>query len=96
MILVAFLSVLLFCAVFANDLYKILGVSKTASNAEIKRAYRKKARETHPDKQRTRGGDDPMVSTIAFREIVEAYETLTDAQSRKQYDLTGDTVLDFM
>ena len=32
-----------------------------------------------------------MVSTIAFREIVEAYETLTDAQSRKQYDLTGDT-----
>eukprot|EP01035_Chromulina_nebulosa_P042054 gene42054-56942_t len=83
----------LFRDLFAKDLYKLLGVSKTASNSEIKRAYRKKARETHPDKQRGKGGgdEDPMVSSIAFREIVEAYEILTDKQSRQQYDLTGNT-----
>lgn len=94
LIFVIFLSTILFHIFIAKDLYKLLGVPKTASNSEIKRAYRKKARETHPDKQSGRGGgggEDPMVSSMAFREIVEAYEILTDKQSRQQYDLTGDT-----
>ena len=72
-----------------NHLYTLLGVSREASNGEIKRAYRNKARDTHPDKQR---GVDPEIAAIAFREIVEAYETLSDETSRKYYDMTGQTM----
>lgn len=53
---------------------------------EIKRAYRSKARDTHPDKQR---GVDPEVAAKAFREVVEAYEVLSDESARRGYDLTG-------
>jgi hypothetical protein len=71
-----------------SDLYAVLGVSRSASISEIKRAYRSKARDTHPDKQR---GVDPEVAAIAFREIVEAYEVLSDDVSRRRYDQTGAT-----
>lgn len=57
--------------------YETLGVPKGASDAEIKRAYRKMAGQHHPDK----GGD-----TIKFQEIQSAYETLTDPQKRQQHD----------
>lgn len=60
-----------------KDLYSILGVAKTASPEEIKRAYRKLASKHHPD----RGGD-----TAQFQEIQSAYETLSDPQRRQQYD----------
>lgn len=60
-----------------KDLYNILGVDKTASPEEIKRAYRKLASKHHPD----RGGD-----TARFQEIQSAYETLSDPQRRQQYD----------
>ena len=57
--------------------YETLGVPKGASDAEIKRAYRKMAGQHHPDK----GGD-----TIKFQEIQSAYETLSDHQKRQQHD----------
>lgn len=71
----------------AKDLYKVLEVSRTASSIEIKQAYRKKARDTHPDKQI---GIDPEISAQQFREVVEAYEILSDKNSRQNYDRTGD------
>ena len=64
-----------------KDFYKILGVSKTATEAEIKSAFRKLAMEHHPDKT---GGDDKK-----FKEINEAYQTLSDKNKRAQYDQFG-------
>jgi curved DNA-binding protein len=60
-----------------QDFYKILGVSKTASQEEIKTAYRKLASKNHPDK----GGD-----TAIFQNIQAAYDTLGDPEKRSQYD----------
>lgn len=65
----------------SKDYYEILGISKTASDAEIKKAYRKKAMEWHPDKNKwDKNAEDK------FKSINEAYQTLWDAQKRKQYD----------
>ncbi|TAK89184.1 molecular chaperone DnaJ [Patescibacteria group bacterium] len=64
-----------------RDYYDILGVSKSASADEIKRAYRKLAMKHHPDKH---GGDDKE-----FKEVAEAYEVLKDDQKRAQYDQFG-------
>lgn len=65
----------------AQDFYQILGVSKTASQDEIKKAFRKKAHELHPDKK---GGDEAK-----FKQINEAYQTLGNSQKRAQYDQFG-------
>ena len=59
------------------DHYQTLGVAKTASPEEIKKAYRKLAAQHHPDK----GGD-----TAKFQEVQKAYETLSDPQKKQQYD----------
>jgi molecular chaperone DnaJ len=67
-----------------SDYYKILGVSKKASLADIKKAYRKLARTYHPD---LNPGD--KVSEKKFKEITEAYEVLKDPEKRKQYDMFG-------
>lgn len=64
-----------------RDYYDILGVSKSASADELKRAYRKLAMKHHPDKH---GGDDKE-----FKEVAEAYEVLKDDQKRAQYDQFG-------
>jgi len=64
----------------SSDYYDILGVSKSASSDEIKKAYRKKALEHHPD----RGGDQ-----AEFKKINEAYQILSDPQKRTQYDQFG-------
>ena len=61
----------------APDYYKTLGVSKDASEAEIKKAFRKLAQKHHPDA----GGDEEK-----FKEINEAYEVLSDAKKRQVYD----------
>jgi len=65
----------------ANDYYNILGVAKTASQDEIKRAYRKLAHKYHPDKD---NGDEAK-----FKEINEAYQVLSNEQKRAQYDRFG-------
>lgn len=64
-----------------KDLYKILGVKKGASREEIRRSYRKLAREHHPDANR----DDPSAED-RFKEIQSAYETLSNPQKRREYD----------
>jgi molecular chaperone DnaJ len=64
-----------------RDLYEILGVSRDASDDDIKRAYRKLARELHPDA----GGDEER-----FKELTTAYEVLRNPQARANYDRYGD------
>jgi len=63
-----------------KDYYQILGVSRDATQEEIKRAYRKLAHKYHPDK----GGDEQK-----FKEINEAYQVLSDKEKRSQYDRFG-------
>lgn len=64
-----------------KDLYKILGISKGASQEEIRRSYRKLAREYHPDANR----DDPNAEE-RFKEIQHAYEVLSNPEKRREYD----------
>jgi len=60
-----------------RDYYEVLGIERTASSEEIKKAYRKLAREYHPDFNK----DDPHAEE-KFKEINEAYEVLSDPQKR--------------
>lgn len=64
-----------------RDYYEVLGIGKSASDDEIKKAFRKKAIAHHPDKQ---GGDEAK-----FQEINEAYEVLKDERKRQRYDQFG-------
>eukprot|EP00941_MAST-03F_sp_MAST-3F-sp1_P004027 g4027.t1 len=68
-----------------EDLYDILGVTRTATSSEIKKAYRKLAIRAHPDK-----GGDPEV----FKKIATAYAVLSDPEKRRKYDLGGSDALD--
>lgn len=66
------------------DLYAILGVDRDASPAQLKKAYRKLARELHPDVN-----PDPATQE-RFKQVTAAYDVLSDAQKRQTYDLGGD------
>jgi molecular chaperone DnaJ len=67
-----------------QDYYEILGVSRTAEEREIKKAYKRLAMKYHPDRNQ---GDKE--AEAKFKEIKEAYEILTDAQKRAAYDQYG-------
>jgi DnaJ-class molecular chaperone len=67
-----------------NDFYKLLGVSRDATNKEIKKAYRQKSLEYHPDKNKEDGAADK------FAEIARAYEVLTDDEKKQIYDRHGE------
>ena len=67
-----------------RDYYEILGVGRDADDAEIKKAFRRLARELHPD----RNQEDPQAEE-KFKELAEAYEVLSDAQRRRTYDAYG-------
>lgn len=65
----------------ADDLYEVLGVARTASPEEIKKAYRRRARESHPDT----GGDEEV-----FKRVTHAHQVLSDPERRARYDRFGD------
>ena len=72
----------------AKDYYKTLGVDKNASDEEIKRAFRKLAKQYHPDINKEEGAQEK------FKEIGEAYSVLSDPNKRKQYDQFGSAAFD--
>ena len=69
----------------SRDFYEVLGISRSATNEEIKRAYRDAARRHHPD-----GNSGDPASEELFKEATVAYETLRDPERRRRYDVFGD------
>src|SRR5215204_5669319 len=67
-----------------RDYYEVLGVGRAADETEIKRAFRRLARELHPDTNT----EDPLAED-KFKEAAEAYEVLSDSGRRRQYDAYG-------
>ena len=74
--------------VVKRDYYEVLGVSRDADDAEIRRAFRKLAFQYHPDRNREDGSEEK------FKEINEAYEVLSDAKKRSNYDHYGHSGVD--
>ena len=70
-----------------RDYYEVLGVSKNATDEELKKAYRKLAKKYHPDAN----PDNKKEAEAKFKEVNEAYEVLSDSQKRKMYDQFGTT-----
>ena len=72
-----------------KDYYKVLGVSKDAKPEDIKKAFRKLAREHHPDQNKDNAGAEAR-----FKEVNEAYEVLSDQEKRSRYDQFGHAGVD--
>jgi len=72
-----------------NDYYQVLGVAKNATEADLKKAYRRLAMKFHPDRN-----PDDKEAEEKFKEAKEAYEVLTDAQKRAIYDQHGHAGID--
>ncbi|EON23628.1 chaperone protein DnaJ [Nocardioides sp. CF8] len=68
----------------AKDFYEVLGVSRDADPAEIQRAYRRLARQNHPDVNKQAGAEE------RFKDIAEAYDVLSDPEQRRRYDAFGE------
>lgn len=88
-LLTALLLNLLVPADAAKSLYSTLGVPKNANPKEIKRAYRKQAKQWHPDKHLEK---DKEKATVEFRKIADAYETLSDHRKRELYNRSEEAV----
>ncbi|MGZ8096266.1 MAG: molecular chaperone DnaJ [Methylosarcina sp.] len=73
-----------------EDYYKLLGVDRNASDAEIKKSYRSKAMKYHPDRNK----DNPEEAEAKFKQIKEAYEVLSDPRKRAAYDQFGHAGVD--
>lgn len=73
-----------------EDFYKLLGVDRNASDAEIKKSYRSMAMKFHPD----RNADNPEAAEVKFKQIKEAYEILSDPKKRAAYDQFGHAGVD--
>ena len=67
-----------------KDYYKILGITKGASEDDVRKAYRKMALRYHPDKNKSAGAEEK------FKEVAEAYEVLSDKKKRDIYDNYGE------
>ncbi len=72
-----------------TDYYEVLGVKKDASEDEIKKAYRKKAIQYHPDRQTDKSEAEKKAAEEKFKEAAEAYAVLSDPKKRQQYDQFG-------
>lgn len=68
----------------ARDFYEVLGVSRDADSAEIQRAYRRLARQNHPDVNKEAGAEE------RFKDVAEAYDVLSDPEQRRRYDAFGE------
>ncbi|KAF9258928.1 DnaJ-domain-containing protein [Marasmius fiardii PR-910] len=73
----------------AQDLYETLGVSKNATPEEIRKAYRKCALETHPDRHPNATSSEKEALENSFRQVSNAYEVLNDPETRREYDRYG-------
>ncbi|MDD5276913.1 MAG: molecular chaperone DnaJ [Methylovulum sp.] len=73
-----------------EDFYKVLGLERNASDAEIKKKYRSLAMKFHPD----RNADDPQTAEAKFKQVKEAYEILSDPKKRAAYDQFGHAGVD--
>lgn len=69
-----------------KDYYKILGITKGASDDEIKKAYRKRALVHHPDRHSSSSDDEKKVQEMKFKEVGEAYSVLSDPVKKSRYD----------
>eukprot|EP00308_Calcidiscus_leptoporus_P024443 CAMPEP_0119378592 /NCGR_PEP_ID=MMETSP1334-20130426/49016_1 /TAXON_ID=127549 /ORGANISM="Calcidiscus leptoporus, Strain RCC1130" /LENGTH=615 /DNA_ID=CAMNT_0007397857 /DNA_START=63 /DNA_END=1906 /DNA_ORIENTATION=+ len=73
-----------------KDLYKLLGVTKHASDMDIKKGYKKAALQWHPDRHHSSSDEDKAHAEIKFKEIGEAFEVLSDPKKKRQYDEGAD------
>lgn len=73
----------------SKDYYSILGITKSASDTDIKKAYRKLALQYHPDRNK-----DNKESEVKFKEVTKAYEVLSDPQKRQTYDQFGEAAFE--